>query len=196
MLQTSIYTPSNWLDPLEWREIFARPGPVEIDVGCGKGSFLLWAAQAKPETNFLGVERLLARARKMDRKIVTLGLQNVRLIRIEASYLVGKLIPDESVFAYHIYFPDPWPKRRHHRRRLFNPVFVADLRRTLQRGGAVNIATDHDEYFTQITQLMTKPGEFLATKPETLPREAKTDFEREFLTVGKSIFRSRYVKAS
>jgi tRNA (guanine-N7-)-methyltransferase len=194
-VQTSIYTPSDWLKPLDWRKVFARSGPIEVDVGSGKGSFLLWIAQSKPATNFLGVERLPTRARKIDKKILKLGLENVRLIRVEAGYLVGKLVPDESVRAYHIYFPDPWPKRRHHRRRLLQAGFVADLHRTLQPGGAVNVATDHEEYFEQIARLMTGHGGFVPTELETLPAEAKTDFEREFATAGRPIYRGRYVRA-
>ena len=82
---TALYKPVNWLDPLDWRVVFDEPRPVEIDVGCGKGAFLLWAVQARPVHNFIGVERQLVRLRKVDKKLQRLGLCNVRLIRIEAS---------------------------------------------------------------------------------------------------------------
>ena len=146
-METTLYTPPNWIEPLNWQSVFAESRPTEVDIGCGKGGFLLWAAQTRLDRNFIGVERLLLRLRGVDKKIRRLGLANARLIRIEASYLIAKLIPESSVSAYHIYFPDPWPKRRHHRRRLFSPAFVGDLRRTLQPGGVVNVATDQENYF-------------------------------------------------
>ena len=122
-----IYKPANRFELLDWREVFAHDRPVEIDLGCGKGSFLLWAAGTHPQRNFLGVERLLRRLRRVDRKAVRAGLDNIRLIRIEASYLIVKLIPDSSVSTYHILFPDPWPKRRHHSRRLVCAPLLGDV---------------------------------------------------------------------
>lgn len=193
-MPTAIYTPGNWIDPLDWRQVFSEPRPIEVDIGSGKGSFLVWAAQTRPHANFLGVERLLVRLRKVDRKIQRLRLHNVRLLRIEASYLVGKLIPGASVAAYHILFPDPWPKRRHRRRRLFAATFVDDLHRTLQKGGAVNVATDHSEYFAEIRKVMGQSGLFTETTPEVLPDAARTDFEREFLSAGWPILRLRFCR--
>lgn len=192
-MQTAIYTPPNWLDPLDWTQVFGEQRAVEIDVGAGKGSFLLWAAQARPQTNFLGVERQLGRLRKMDKKIQRLGLTNVRLMRIEASYLISRLIAGASVSACHIYFPDPWPKRRHHRRRLFTSAFVGELHRTLVSGGAVNLATDFEDYFAEIRMLMRGLGKFSEVGPDTLPEAARTDFEREFLSAGKAVYRLRWV---
>jgi tRNA (guanine-N7-)-methyltransferase len=115
-------------------------------------------------------------------------------MRIEASYLVRYLVPRASVSAYHVYFPDPWPKRRHHQRRLMSAAFLSDLHRTLQEGGAVNCATDHEEYFRWICREFNGIAGFVETKPEILREEAWTDFEREFLTVGKPIYRGRWVK--
>jgi tRNA (guanine-N7-)-methyltransferase len=167
-------------------------------VGCGKGSFLLWMAQANPERNYLGVERQLGRLRRVDKKIQRLGLCRVRLMRIEAAYLIDRLIPDASVQAYHIYFPDPWPKRRHHRRRLFTQEFVTGLYRTLRTPGVVNIASDFEEYFAEIQKVMARMGGFGFTEhePMALPEGARTDFEREFLAAGKTIFRSRWEKTT
>jgi len=194
-VETTLYTPPNWIEPLNWKNIFADPRSIEVDVGCGKGGFLLWVAQTQPDRNFLGVERLLLRLRKVDKKIRRLSLVNARLIRIEASYLIAKLIPESSVSAYHVYFPDPWPKRRHHRRRLFSTAFVGDLQRTLQPGGTVNVATDQENYFQEITTLMQESGVFVAESPLSLPDEARTEFEREFLVEGKPVFRGRWKRA-
>jgi tRNA (guanine-N7-)-methyltransferase len=191
-VRTSIHTPPNWLDPLDWTRVFTEPHPIEIDVGAGKGAFLLWSAQDRPHVNFLGVERQLGRLRKIDRKVRRLGLENIRLIRIEAGYLIGRLIPKQSVAAYHIYFPDPWPKRRHHRRRLFTIAFVRDLHRTLQSSGAVHIATDFEDYFAQIQGVMRESNGFFEVSPASMPEAAKTDYEREFLAAGRAVFRSRW----
>ena len=191
MNPSAIYKPDDWLRPLDWPEVFGNNHPVEIDLGCGKGGFLLWAAATRPDRNFLGVERQLVRLRKVDKKIQRAGLTNAQLLRVEAGYFVSKLIPDRSVAAYHIFFPDPWPKRRHHPRRLFQPAFVAELSRTLAKGGAVNVATDDADYFAHIRRVMVP---FLEMPAEILPAEAVTEFERIFLLAGKQIYRARYVE--
>jgi len=192
--ETAIYSPSDWLKPLDWCAIFATEQPIEVDIGCGKGSFLLHSAQAHPDVNFLGVDRLLRRLRKVDKKIQRLSLRNARLLRVEASYLVRYLVSGTSVSAYHIYFPDPWPKRRHHQRRLMSMAFCADLLRTLRDGGVVNCATDYEEYFHWIQDEFRKTPGFVEFKPEVLTEDAHTDFEREFLAAGKQIHRSRWIK--
>ena len=191
---TNIHTPPNWLDPIDWAAVFASAQPIEVDVGCGKGAFLLWAAQARPDHNFLGIERLLLRLRKVDKKARRRGLMNVRFIRLEAGYFISKLIPTASVVAYHIYFPDPWPKRRHWPKRLVNAAIASDLWRTLEPGGAVNMATDHQQYFEQMERVMAAMPEFRQEPPLSLPAEAQTDFEKEFLAAGRPVYRARWVK--
>ena len=191
-----IYQLANWLDPLDWRAVFDRDQPIEIDLGCGKGSFLLWAAGAHPQRNFLGVDRLLRRLRRVDRKAVRGRLNNVRLVRLEAAYLVSKLVPDGSVSTYHVLFPDPWPKRRHHERRLISAGFLASVHRTLVPGGAVNCATDHAEYFEWIQRAFEKSEQFGQAEPINLPLEAQTDFEKEFVAAGKPVHRCRWLKRS
>jgi tRNA (guanine-N7-)-methyltransferase len=192
--ESVIYRAASWFEPLDWRAVFERDQPIEIDLGCGKGSFLLWAAAANPTRNFLGVERLLRRVRRVDRKAVRGGLNNVRLVRLEAMYLVSKLLPNESVSTYHILFPDPWPKRRHHARRLISAEFLVDLHRTMTRDSAVNCATDHEEYFESIQNEFATSGRFTEAKPVILPPEAQTDFEKEFVAAGKAVYRCRWLK--
>ena len=189
-MDSAIYKPANWLDPFDWRQVFGNDHPVEIDLGCGKGGFLVWAAQTRPAHNFVGVERQLDRLRRVDKKIRRAGLANARLLRVEAGYFVGKLIPDHSIAAYHILFPDPWPKRRHAKHRLFQPAFVAELHRTLGQGGVINIATDDHDYFALIRKVMAE--KFTETKLEVLPAEAMTEFEKIFVTAGKPIGRARF----
>lgn len=194
---SALYQPANWLEPLAWPALFPDPTrPVEIDIGCGKGGFLLWVAATQPTSNFLGVERQLVRLRKVDKKLHDRQLTNVRLLQIEAGYLVAKLLPAQTVTAYHIFFPDPWPKRRHHPRRLFQPAFVAELHRTLTPGGAVNAATDDLDYFAHIQRVMRESGQFRETPAPALPVEAQTEFEKIFLAQGKLIGRAKFVAAA
>ena len=189
-----IYKPASYLDPLDWRDVFGRVAPLEIDVGCGKGNFLAWAAGTKPEHNFLGVDRQLVRLRKVEKKIHRAGLTNVRLLRLEFSYLIERLIPEGSVAAYYVFFPDPWPKRRHASNRLFQQKFVEQLRRTLGERGVVNVATDNAPYFEQIVALMNNSPHFTGEPPEQLPEEAQTEFEKIFLAKGDAIHRARWRK--
>ena len=108
--------------------IFGKAQSLEVEIGAGDGSFLVAYAKAHPELNLIGLERLLGRLRKIDRKARRAGLENVRLLRLEAAYFVQYMLPRASVRAFHIYFPDPWPKRRHWKNRLINDAFVPLLR--------------------------------------------------------------------
>jgi tRNA (guanine-N7-)-methyltransferase len=191
-----IYKADNWFKPLDWGAVFSQTQPLEIDLGCGKGSFLIWAAANDPQRNFLGVDRLLRRLRRVDRKSIRGGLTNLRLVRLEAGYLVSKLVPDASVSTYHILFPDPWPKRRHHGRRLISPDFLTHVRRTLTFDGAVNCATDHADYFEHIQRTFRTSARFEEAEAVALPVEAQTDFEKEFVAAGKQVYRCRWLKKS
>jgi tRNA (guanine-N7-)-methyltransferase len=130
--------------------------------------------------------------RRVDGRAVRAGLQNLRLLRIESTYVISKLVPDYSVSAYHVLFPDPWPKRRHRGRRLVGAPFLVDVRRTLVDGGVVNCATDHEEYFEWIQREFQKDGGFLKDEPAPLPEEARTDFERKFVAAGRAVYRCRW----
>lgn len=189
-----LYNPSSWFETLDWEEVFGNSHPVEIDIGCGDGSFLVHRAKNHPERNFVGVERLLGRARKVDRKAQRLGLANVRALRIESGYAVRFLFPPASVSIYHIYFPDPWPKKRHHKRRLIQPDFLDAMARTLVDGGEVRFATDHAQYFEEtLARFRGAPGwkEFALPQPT---RDEMTDFERDFVAAGKVIQRMGFRK--
>jgi tRNA (guanine-N7-)-methyltransferase len=187
-----LYQPSDYLTPLDWRAVFEREAPLEIDLGCGKGNFLAWAARTRPGHNFLGIDRQLVRLRKVDKKLQRDGLTNVRLFRLEMSYLITKLIPRSTVTAYYVFFPDPWPKRRHEKKRLFNADFVTELHRTLFPNGAVNVATDNAPYIEQIVRIMNASALFQSEPPLAFPEEARTEFEQLFLAKGNPIHRARW----
>jgi len=144
-------------DRLDIEKIFGRKVPLHVDLGCGDGSFLCALAQRTPDKNFLGIERLLNRVRASSRKAATLA--NVRLLRIESSYAVSYLLAAESVERFYLLFPDPWPKRRHHPRRIVTPEFLGSIHAALQKNGSIYIATDDVDYFGKIKEVAeSDPG--------------------------------------
>jgi tRNA (guanine-N7-)-methyltransferase len=173
--------PDNWLEPLPLLSYFERDRPLEVDVGCGKGRFLLARAAACPDINYLGIDRMLRRIRKVDRKTVRRGLRNIRVLRIEAYYCISYLLPPESVSAYYIFFPDPWPKKRHHMHRLFDVPFMNALARTMRPNATLHFATDHLQYFEDVHKLLRADSRFKETHPFEPCDQERTDFELLFL---------------
>ena len=180
------------VEPLDLAEIFSKSRLLEVELGCGDASFLVEYARGNPEKNFIGVERLLGRIQKLDRKGRRAGLTNLRGVRIESSYFLQHLLPPHSAAALHIYFPDPWPKKKHRRHRLINENFPALARAALAPGGVVYLRTDDTDYFQQMTEVFAASREF--QKMETPPElaEIKTDFERDFNSKGISTLRAAY----
>ena len=172
------------LKRLDYRAIFGNGLPVELELGAGDGSFLVRYAAETPDRNFLGIERLLGRLRKIDRKVRTAGIHNVRGIRLEAGYLLEWMIPPASLAAIHVYFPDPWPKRRHWRHRLVNEAFSRLAGSALIPGGSVFLRTDHSGYFEQMQRVFAAAAGFEScTTPDGL-LAVKTDFESAFNAQG------------
>lgn len=187
-----LYTPSSYVDPLPLAEMFSVRQPLEIELGAGDGSFLAQWAAAHPERNFIGVERLLGRIRKLDRKGRRAGLTNLRLIRLEASYLLEYLVPHHSVSALHVYFPDPWPKKRHARHRLINARFPEVARRVLAPDGSIFLRTDDANYFQQMQEVFAGRSDFRAVETPANLADVVTDFEREFHVRGIAARRAAY----
>ncbi|MBA4388036.1 MAG: tRNA (guanosine(46)-N7)-methyltransferase TrmB [Verrucomicrobia bacterium] len=186
--------PETWTQSLSIGDYFTSKAPLEVDIGCGKGRFLLARAAANPNVNFLGIERLLVRIRKIDKKIQKQGLKNVRLLRIEASYALQYLLQPGTVTTFYMFFPDPWPKRRHHRRRTFNDSFIDSLDRILLSGGCIHLATDHLEYFDIMKALLTADKRFVEDETFVPNDEEKTDFELLFLSQKLQIGRCSFKK--
>jgi len=178
--QSLIHKIESIVEPLNISALFPKAQPLEVELGAGDGSFLAKYAALRPEHNFIGVERLLGRLRKIEKKALRAGLTNLRLIRIEASYFLEFLLPEKSVDSMHVYFPDPWPKRKHHKNRLVNERFTELTKRVLLPNGIVYLRTDDADYFAQMTRVFNANAAF--EKFETSPAISAvvTDFERNF----------------
>lgn len=187
-----IYDLPSIVERLDLSRLFPKYQPLEVELGSGDGSFLVEYTRRHPERNFIGVERLLGRLRKLDRKGRRLGLVNLRGVRIEAGYFLEYLLPARSTTALHVYFPDPWPKRKHRGRRLVNVHFAEIAGRALVPGGCVYLRTDNADYFGQMTTVFSASPQF---RTVTTPAELAallTDFERDFEARGVQTLRAGF----
>jgi len=189
---TLIYRLTSIIDRLEPAKWFPHSQPLEVELGSGDGTFIAQYAQRRPDRNFLGVERLLGRLRKLDRKGLRAGLANLRLVRIEASYLLEYLLPPESVHALHVYFPDPWPKRKHRKNRLVNARFTELAARALTPGSAVYLRTDDQDYLAQMTAVFAANASFFPGETPSELISVLTDFEKDFLEKGVRTLHAAY----
>jgi tRNA (guanine-N7-)-methyltransferase len=144
--------PKDHFQRAEMKDVFPqRPAaPLEVDFGCGDGAFLLAQAKRFPERNVLGTERLLGRVEKVAKAIARGGLENCRILRLESFYTAKWLLPIGAASVVHVLFPDPWPKRQHHDRRLFQDEFMQALHQLITPGGELRIKTDDKPYFVDI----------------------------------------------
>lgn len=186
------FVPTDYFRQLDRAEICRGGRPLEVDLGCGDGSFLLAMARHYPERDLLGVERLLGRVRKVCKRATREQLENARVLRLESRYVVEWLLPPSAVSRLHLLCPDPWPKVRHHRRRLVQVEFLAAVRRALVPGGEFLFMTDHEDYFRWVQEKIDLFGGF-----DLLPWDdesffyPKTDFQRLWESEGKSMWRLR-----
>ena len=187
-----IYDLPSIVERLDLSKLFPKNQPLEVELGSGDATFLADYAKLHPERNFIGVERLLGRMRKLDRKGQRAGLTNLRGVRIESSYFLQYLLPPHAATTLHIYFPDPWPKKRHHKHRLINERFPALAHQALAPGGVVYLRTDDEEYFAQMTEVFGAATAFCLV--ETPPKLAVllTDFEKDFQARGIKTLRAAY----
>lgn len=189
-----LYRPESWFVRLDPVAMFGRQAPMELELGSGDGSFVVNWARQHPDRDFVGVERLLGRVRKVDRKAQRAGLTNVRALRIEAGYCLEYLMPPGSVVALHVYFPDPWPKRRHRKNRLIDERFPEWARVALAPGGTVYLRTDDEDYFAQMRRVFGAAAGFGEVPTPDALAEVTTDFERDFNAKGIPTRRVAYEK--
>ena len=148
---------------------FGRAAPLVVEIGSGMGETTAAIAQSNPDTDYIAIEVHGPGVGSLLKKIASLGLTNLRLVRHDAVEVLGQMIPDAALAGLHLFFPDPWPKKRHHKRRLVQPLFVALAARKLAPGGYFHAATDWPEYATQIDEVFSSSSFF-----EKIPKEKKT----------------------
>jgi tRNA (guanine-N7-)-methyltransferase len=178
--------------PIDWQALFGNDHPVEMEIGIGKGTFITQQAQARPEVNFFGIEWARKYWMASSDRLRRNGCLNARAVRAEANFFLTEFVPEASLSVLHIYFPDPWPKARHHKRRLIQEPFLRQVERVLAPGGRLQVVTDHQEYFEQIEPVVknsklkvidySRPGS--ANEGEFVG----TNFERKYRREGRTVY--------
>lgn len=182
-------------------DIFGRPGPFELEIGCGKGGFLLSRAKAKPDTHLLGIEWANKYFKYCADRMVRWQMTNVRVMRTDAKIFVLRHLAENTLSVLHVYHPDPWPKKRHHRRRLIQPPFVDAACRALRPGGYFMLQSDHAEYFEQILDVMGNEQKLIQVDWEETGVSADedwqgTNFEIKYTREGRPIYRAAYQRVN
>ena len=183
---------------IDWTALFGNAHPVEIEVGFGKGMFLLAAAPAHPDVNYFGIEIVRKYALYAATRFAIRNLPNVKVACTDARALLRDRIPERSVQTVHVFFPDPWWKKRHHKRRLFTEEFVASVERMLVPGGRFHVVTDVEEYFGVMQGIVAQFPTFEALPPPDANEPSHdldylTNFERKFRKEGRPIYRAAFV---
>ena len=182
--QTLLHPITSAVEPIDLAGLFSTRQPLELELGCGDGSFTLQYALANPGRNIVALERLLGRITKLDRKGHRAGLKNLRLLRAEAAYVLEYLLPPGLLDAIHVYFPDPWPKKRHHKNRLISEPFPPLAKRLLREGGIVYLRTDNIEYFEQMLEVFGDAVGFETVETPEPMKQLVPDFEQQFNAQG------------
>jgi tRNA (guanine-N7-)-methyltransferase len=179
---------------LDLQAMFGNAGPVILEIGSGKGRFLLETAMERPDVNLIGIEKSLHYHRVIRDRFLKRDLRNVRLINHDAFYVLEKMIPDASIAEVHVYFPDPWPRKRERKRRIIRPEVLEEFRRVLADGGMGIYVTDHEEYFHSAAPLVEAAfprSERRVPGPDDPPR---TNYEAKYREEGRAIFEIRFWK--
>jgi tRNA (guanine-N7-)-methyltransferase len=179
---------------LDLHTLFGNDLPVILEIGSGKGRFLLETAMERPDVNLIGIEKSLHYHRFIRNRFLKRDLRNVRLINHDAFVVLQKMIPDRSIAELHVYFPDPWPRTREKKRRIIRPDALAEFRRVLVDGGMGIFVTDHEEYFHVAAPLVEAEfprSERRVPGPDDPPR---TNYEAKYREEGRPIFEIRFWK--
>jgi tRNA (guanine-N7-)-methyltransferase len=188
-----------------WKDLFAddvpEPLPLVVEIGFGRGEFLMELAAREPETAFVGIEYSFKRVLKVARRLARGPLRNVRLVDVRAEEVVRDALTDDSVSCFWVNYPDPWPKKRHFKRRLLQPSFTALLARRLVAGGALHVATDHPGYAEWIDEVLGDSGGLencYAPDPfrREVPGRPSTAYELEWRALGRPLYFFCYSKPS
>ncbi|MGH9456998.1 MAG: tRNA (guanosine(46)-N7)-methyltransferase TrmB [Thermoanaerobaculia bacterium] len=182
------------LEPLDLGALFGNDHPVILEIGSGKGRFLVEHGRERPDHNFLGIEKSLHYYRHIVDRIVRRGIPNVRVINYDAAPVMERLLPPDSIKEIHIYFPDPWPRPRERKRRIIRPEIARAMERILRPDGMGWYVTDHRDYFEAAAPVLaevfeTEAGEIVHDPP-------RTNYEAKYQREGRPIFQVRFWKAS
>jgi len=182
-------------EPVEFGRVAGRVGPVDLEIGCGKGAFLVEAARREPDVLFVGVEISRKYALKTAARIVRAGVRNARFVWMDSLSLLERAVPAASLRAIHVYFPDPWPKRRHHKRRVVNARFAAAAARALRPGGSLFFLTDDPEMHAHTVGVLARAGG-LAPQPFDLdaPDRPRTGYEMKWRGENRTLRGGRWVR--
>ena len=192
-----IFLPGESADsgPIDFTSIFGRRAPVELEIGTGKGRFLLKQAAEHPERDYLGAELEPGYALIASARAGALGLANVRIERLDGKEFVLRRLPPGSLAALHVYFPDPWPKKRHHKRRLFDGSFAAAAAAALRKGTLLRVVSDHADYFAVIRDVLeSEPALERVPEAELGDWTTGTNYEVKFARTGRSIHKLAFRK--
>jgi tRNA (guanine-N7-)-methyltransferase len=177
--------------PIDFASVFGRRAPVTLEIGCGMGETTAAIAQAQPERDFIGVEVHAPGVGALLNRIVARHLTNLRVIRHDAVAVVETMIPMASLAAAHVYFPDPWPKKRHHKRRLLQAAFARALAQRLAPNGYLHVATDWEDYAQAILATLRAEPLLANTVADFAPTPAwrpETRFEARGKKLGHRVF--------
>jgi tRNA (guanine-N7-)-methyltransferase len=188
---------------IAFADIFNNNHPVELEIGSGKGTFLVAIAEAKPEHNYVGIEYAKAYAEFAADRLRRHNLHHTRMVHGEATWWIRCHVPDESLTAMHIYFPDPWPKARHNKRRLIQLPFLKEVHRVLIPGGKLRLVTDHADYFAHMQATLVAQSDLEVIpfdSPVPLKENAPagsivgTNFERKYIAEGRPFHSTAAIK--
>ena len=176
---------------LDLRGLFGNDHDLILEIGSGKGRFLINTALERPDVNIIGVEKSLHYHRVIKERIAKRGITNIRLINHDAFLVVRDMLPDASLSEIHIYFPDPWPRKKEQKRRIIRPEVLREFRRVMKDGATGIYVTDHQEYFEAAAPLIE--AEFRAERrvpgPDDPPR---TNYEAKYRAEGRPIYEVRF----
>ncbi len=178
---------------LDLTEVFGNGHPVVLEIGSGKGRFLITSAMERPQVNFIGIEKSLHYHRLISERVLKRHLTNVRLINHDAFAVMRDMLPTASVSELHVYFPDPWPRKREQKRRIIRPEALAEMRRVLIDGGSGIYVTDHREYFEAAAPVI---AEYFRSEPRipTADEPPRTNYEAKYRAEGREIYEVRFWK--
>jgi tRNA (guanine-N7-)-methyltransferase len=187
--------------PISFREFFGNENPVEVEIGCGKGSFLVARAEENPGINFIGIDRIAKYMKRRKMRAEREEVKNIRFIQAESRKFLEEALGPLSVSVFHMYFPDPWPKRRHRARRTFSEDFLKLIHSRLLPGGLFEIATDDLDYFTDMKKGIAVTRELWDNVRETVNERIlggtmKTNYEVKWAAEGRTLYYAELAKGA